>query len=167
MPDPLTGELVTGTTVATDGKSLTGATAHKNKNVFVDFYMVKNAATVSEIQIDAATFGGSFYVEASTLFRKEDGNDVPAEITFPNVKIQSNFTFNMSSTGDPSTFSFVMDAFPGYTMFNKNKKVMCAIQLLEDNVITTTAHESVMKHPTGFAIEESAHDSTQATGEVE
>ena len=163
----LTGELVTGTTVATDGKSLTGATGHKNKNVFVDFYMIKNAAAVSEIQIDAATFGGSFYVEASTLFRKEDGNDVPAEITFPNVKIQSNFTFNMSSTGDPSTFSFVMDAFPGYTMFNKNKKVMCAIQLLEDNVITTTAHESVMKHPTGFAIEESANDSTEATGEVE
>ena len=72
----------------------------------------------------------------------------------------------MSSTGDPSTFSFVMDAFPGYTMFNKNKKVMCAIQLLEDNVITTTSHESVMKHPTGFAIEESANDSNTATGEA-
>lgn len=163
----ITGELVTGLTLNTDGKKLTGGTTHKNKNVFVDFYMLKKADTVSEIQIDAATFGGSFYVEASTLFRKEDGNDVPAEITFPNVKIQSNFTFNMSSTGDPSTFSFVMDAFPGYTMFNKNKKVMCAMQLLEDNVITTTAHESVMKHPTGFPIEESAGDSTDATGEVE
>ena len=164
----ITGDLITGLTVDTDGKKLTGAGAtYYNKNVFVDFYMVKNAATVSEVQIDAATFGGYFYVEASTLFKDQDsGQDLPAEITFPNVKIQSNFTFNMSSTGDPSTFSFVMDAFPGYTMFNKSKKVMCAIQILEDTVTTSTAHESVMKHPTGFAIEESAADSTTATGEV-
>ena len=129
--------------------------------------MVKNSATVSEVQIDAATFGGYFYVEASTLFKDQDsGQDLPAEITFPNVKIQSNFSFNMSSTGDPSTFSFVMDAFPGYTMFNKNKKVMCAIQILEDTVVTSTSHESVMKHPTGFTIEESAADSTTASGEL-
>ena len=162
----ITGELVTGLTVATDGKKLTGGTAHKNKNVFVDFYMVKPGANVSEIQIDAATFGGYFYVEASTLFKdQESGQDLPAEITLPNVKIQSNFTFNMSSTGDPSTFSFVMDAFPGYTMFNKGKKVICAIQILQDTVTSATAHESVMKHPTGFAIDETANDSTSATGE--
>jgi hypothetical protein len=73
----------------------------------------------------------------------------------------------MSSTGDPSTFSFVMDAFPGYTMFNKNKEVMCAIQILEDAVVgAKEAHESVLKHPAGFTIEESAHDSTASTGEV-
>ena len=162
----ITGELVDGLTVS--GKKLTGAgSTFYNKNVFVDFYMLKNSSTVSEIQIDAATFGGYFYVEASTLFKdQESGKDLPAEITFPNVKIQSNFTFNMSSTGDPSTFSFVMDAFPGYTMFNKSKKVMCAMQILEDEVVTTTSHESVMKHPTGFAIEESAADSTVATGET-
>lgn len=164
----ITGDLITGLTVS--GKKLTGAAAgtYANKNVFVDFYMVKNAATVSEIQIDAATFGGYFYVEASTLFKdQESGRDLPAELTFPNVKIQSSFTFNMSSTGDPSTFSFVMDAFPGYTMFNKNKKVMCAIQILEDKVVTTTSHESAMKHPAGFAIDESANDSTTATGETD
>ena len=164
----ITGELVTGLTVdASTGQKLTGGTAFANKNVFVDFYITKAANKVSEIQIDAATFGGYFYVEASTLFKdQQSGKDLPAEITLPNVKIQSNFTFNMSSTGDPSTFSFVMDAFPGYTMFNRNKKVMCAIQILEDEVVSTTAHESVMKHPTGFAIDESAADSTTATGEV-
>lgn len=163
----ITGELVTGLTVSADGKSLTGAgNSYYNKNVFVDFYTLKNSGTISEIQIDAATFGGYFYVEASTLFKdQESGKDLPAEITFPNVKIQSNFTFNMSSTGDPSTFSFVMDAFPGYTMFNKNKKVMCAMQILEDEVVTTESHESTMKHPTGFDIAESANDSTTATGE--
>ena len=37
----VTGELVQGLTVSTDGKSLTGATGAKNKNVFVDFYMLK------------------------------------------------------------------------------------------------------------------------------
>ena len=164
----LTGDLITGATVdSATGQKITGVSAsYYNKNVFVDFYILKKSSTVSEVQIDAATFGGYFYVEASTLFKdQESGKDLPAEITLPNVKIQSNFTFNMSSTGDPSTFSFVMDAFPGYTMFNKSKKVMCAIQILEDEVVSTTAHESVMKHPTGFAIEESGLDSTTATGE--
>ena len=164
----ITGEIITGLAVGTDKRSLTGGLSSANKNVFVDFYLLKKSATVSEIQIDASTFGGYFYVEASTLFKdKETGKDLPAELTFPNVKIQSNFSFNMSSTGDPSTFSFVMDAFPGTTMFNKSKEVMCAIQILEDEVLAdTSAAESVMKHPTGFNIEESADDSTAATGEV-
>ena len=39
----------------------------------------------------------------------------------------------MASTGDPSTFTFTMDAFPGYTFFNPNKKVLCAMQILEDS----------------------------------
>ena len=163
----ITGEILSNLTVS--GKTLTGApTSANGKNVFIDFYLLKNSANVSEIQIDASTFGGYFYVEASTLFKdKETGKDLPAELTFPNVKIQSNFSFNMSSTGDPSTFSFVMDAFPGYTMFNKNKEVMCAIQILEDEILAdTAARESVMKHPTGFAVEESAADSTEASGEL-
>lgn len=73
------------------------------KVAFVDFYITKKSANVSEIQIDASNFGGYYYVEASTLFRRQsDGVDMPAEITIPNVKIQSNFTFNMAATGDPS-----------------------------------------------------------------
>ena len=92
-------------------------------------------------------FAGNYYVEASTLFRRqEDGVDLPAEITFPNVKIQSNFTFNMASTGDPSTFTFTMDALPGYTYFNNKKKVLCAIQIIGDKVKKTTAGGSVFPH---------------------
>jgi hypothetical protein len=45
----------------------------------------------------------------------------------------------MASTGDPSTFTFTMDAFPGYTLFNPTKQVLCAIQILED--VTTTDEE--------------------------
>ena len=116
----ITGDLITGLAVAQGGKSLTGATStYYGKTVFVDFYITKSSANISELQIDAGNFAGYYYVEASTLFRREsDGVDMPAEITLPNVKIQSNFTFSMASTGDPSTFTFTMDAFPGYTYFD-------------------------------------------------
>ena len=104
-------------------------------SVFVDFYVTKKGNAVSELQIDASNFAGYYYVEASTLFRRQaDGVDMPAELTFPNVKIQSNFTFNMASTGDPSTFTFTMDALPGYTYFNPTRKVLCAIQIVEDAI---------------------------------
>ena len=104
---------------------------------FVDYYVIKNGDQVSELQIDAENFAGYYYVEASTLFRRQDnGKDMPAEITFPNVKIQSNFTFSMASSGDPSTFTFTMDAMPGYTHFNKTRKVLCAIQVIEDTIST-------------------------------
>lgn len=162
----ITGDLITG--LSTSGKTLTGAAAkYHGKTVFVDFYVVKDSADVSELQIDADHFAGNYYVEASTLFRrKSDGVDMPAEITFPNVKIQSNFTFNMASTGDPSTFSFTMDAFPGYTMFDRTKQVLCVIQIVEDATAGTESRKSVMGHPTGFDIEESEDDSNVESGEA-
>ena len=129
-----------------DAKSLTVA-GQANVNAFVDFYIVKQSANVSELQIDAANFAGYYYVEASTLFRRQsDGVDMPAEITLPNVKIQSNFTFSMASTGDPSTFTFTMDAFPGYTMFDNTKKVLCVMQVVEDAVAGNATKASVMGH---------------------
>lgn len=141
----ITGEMVEAS-VADDGKSLQ-ATELKNANVFVDFYVMKGSELVQELQIDMENFAGNYYVEASTLFRRqEDGVDLPAEITFPNVKIQSNFTFNMASTGDPSTFTFTMDALPGYTYFNSKKKVLCAIQIIGDKVKKAAAGGSVFPH---------------------
>lgn len=111
-------------TLPTDG-------AYANKTFFVDYYVTKTSG-VTEIQIDAENFAGYYYVEGSTLFRREsDGVDLPAEICFPKVKIQSNFTFQMASSGDPSTFTFTMDAFPAYTMFERTKKVLCAIQIID------------------------------------
>lgn len=160
----ITGELIEGLTVAE--KKITGATTAAGKSVFVDFYVVKESANVSELQIDAGNFAGYYYVEASTLFRREsDGVDMPAEITLPNVKIQSNFTFSMASTGDPSTFTFTMDAFPGYTMFDRTKQVLCVIQIVEDAIAGSETSNTVMGHPTGFDIDESATDSTEESGE--
>lgn len=102
--------------------------------VVLDFYTIKESG-VTEMQIEAGKFAGYYYVEASTLFRDQaTGNDLPAEIIIPKAKIQSNFTFAMASTGDPSTFSFVMDAFPAPTAFS-TKKVMCAIQIVGEDAV--------------------------------
>ena len=103
----------------------------KSDVVFVDFYKEYKGDAV-EITITPDKFAGYFYVEASTLFRREaDGVDLPAEFVIPKVKIQSAFTFTMASSGDPSTFTFTMDALPDYTKVNKEKKVLCVLQVLE------------------------------------
>ena len=139
------------------------ATPVEGAKVFVDYYVLKPEYYVDEIQIDAAHFAGSYYVEASTLFRRQsDGVDMPAQLTLPNVKIQSNFTFSMAPSGDPSTFTFTMDAFPGYTYFNPTKKVLCVIQVI-DNEGSEDEWESVMRHKNAVAIAESINDSTPET----
>lgn len=119
--------------VGTDKKSITGEGLVEGQEVFVDFY-VKKESGATEMTIGAENFAGYYYVEASTLFRRQsDGKDLPAELVFPNVKVQSNFTFNMAATGDPSTFSFVMDAMPGYTLFDRTKKVLCAMCVVKED----------------------------------
>jgi hypothetical protein len=113
--------------------------------VMADYYTDKGTGA-QQIEITPDKFGGNYYLEASTLFRDTNGVDMPAEFIIPNCKIQSNFTFTMASSGDPSTFTFTMDAFPDYTRFNKTKKVLAAIQIIneaqsEDVVRTKTAHD--------------------------
>ena len=99
--------------------------------VLVDYYVERDGG-VSEITITPEKFGGYYYLEASTLFRNTDGVDMPAEFIIPNCKIQSNFTFTMASSGDPSTFTFTIDAFPDYTRFDKTRKVLAAIQIVTE-----------------------------------
>lgn len=98
--------------------------------VLVDYYEEKKAGA-RQIEITPDKFGGNFYLEAETLFRTQEGVDLPAIFTIPNCKIQSNFTFTMASSGDPSTFNFVMDAFPDYTRFDHSKKVLATIQMFD------------------------------------
>ena len=146
--------------ITVEGNKLTTtATVDATKDVFVDFYITKASNIVDEIQIEASSFGGNFYVEADTLFRNMDGVDLPAIITLPNVKIQSNFTFSMASTGDPSTFDFTMDALPDYTMFDHKKKVMCVIQVVGDSVAASAVTDSVMAHNKAHQIVENEDDS--------
>ena len=117
-----------------------------NTTVQLDFYTIMNNS-VTEVQIEPGSFGGYFYIEAQTLFRREDtGKDMAAEIIIPKAKVQSAFTFTMAASGDPSTFDFVMDAFPGYTRFDNTKKQMCVIQIVGDDK-KAEGEGDVHKHP--------------------
>lgn len=110
--------------------------------VLVDYYTIETKG--KQIEITPDKFGGYFYLEASTLFRDEDtGNDLPAEFVIPRCKVQSNFTFTMAATGDPSTFDFVLDAFPEYSKFDATKKVLAILQVVED---TDSDDEAQRKH---------------------
>ena len=110
-----------------------GDAGNTNNVVVVDYYTDKTVGELQQIEITPDSFGGNFYLEASTLFRDTNGVDMPAEFIIPNCKIQSNFTFTMASSGDPSTFTFTMDAIPDYTRFDKTKKVLSVIQIITED----------------------------------
>ena len=118
-------------------------------SVIVDYYVARESGA-KQIEITADKFGGNYYLEASTLFRDTNGVDMPAEFIIPNCKVQSNFTFTMASSGDPSSFTFTMDAFPDFTRFDKSKKVLAAIQIIEKG-----GASKIHRHAT---IHEAAHD---------
>ena len=123
-------------------KSTLGA----GKTIKLDFY-VRMTIGATEITVAPDDFGGYFYVEADTLYRNQDGKDMAATITFPKVKIQSGFTLTMAPNGDPSTFDFVMDAFPAYTYFDQTKKVVCDITIVSgDQGETDVKHSDPVGH---------------------
>ncbi len=100
------------------------------QTVMVDFYVEKPAGA-QQLEITPDKFAGYYYLEASTLFRRQDsGKDMPAVFVIPKAKIQSAFSFAMASSGDPSTFTFTMDAFPDYTKFDYTKQVLFALQIV-------------------------------------
>lgn len=96
----------------------------------VDYYRAVYGGAF-QVDITPDKFGGSFYLEASTLWRDQGtGQDLPAEFIIPNCRVQSNFTFTMASSGDPSSFTFTMDAFPDYTRYDADDKVLARIQVI-------------------------------------
>lgn len=112
-------------------KSGASGTLTGPQTLMIDFYVTVETGAV-EMTIEPDKFGGFYYLEASTLFRRQDnGQDMAAAFVIPKVKIQSNFTFSMASSGDPSTFTFTMDAFPDYTKFDQTKQVLFALQIIE------------------------------------
>ena len=127
--------------------------------VLVDYYTEKTSGAF-QIEITPDKFGGNYYLEASTLFRDTNGVDKPAEFIIPNCKIQSNFNFTMASSGDPSSFNFTMDAFPDYTRFDKTKKVLAAIQVVDDT--GSDGDDELSRDKTASAV-----TYNEATGEFE
>ena len=168
----LTGEIYTGA-LSVDGGIITLANvklganaATENAAVMVDYYVDLPGEHVWEADITPETFGGNYYVEADTLFRDQHtGKDLPANLTFPNVKLQSNFTMTFAGSGDPSTFDFTMDAFPDFTYFDRKKKVLCAMQIVDSIALgaeaaAAQAEDPVMYHDeTDQHAEAAAHDS--------
>ena len=151
VTEPYIPETIAETPETVDGKSVYALTLKTtddmtnfktNSVVLVDYYTEKTSGA-QQIEITPDKFGGNYYLEASTLFRNTDGVDMPAEFIIPNCKIQSNFNFTMASSGDPSTFTFTMDAFPDYTRFDGTKKVLAAIQIITegDDGINTGVRE--------------------------
>lgn len=135
-----------GSTVTFSVGSL-GLSPGSSHTVLLDYY-VKMTSGVQQIEITPDKFAGSYYLEASTLFRRQDnGSDMPAQFVIPNVKIQSAFTFSMAASGDPSTFTFTMDAFPDYTKFDKSKKVLFALQIVDDFQAKGLRSARVMEEP--------------------
>lgn len=128
--------LVKEWTPGENGAAPTPTFKTKEIPVLVDYYEEKTSG-VQQIDITPDKFGGNYYLEASTLFRTQQGVDMPAEFIIPNCKIQSNFTFTMASSGDPSSFTFTMDAFPDYTKFDPTKKVLAAIQIVDEGTGAT------------------------------
>ena len=134
-------EVEIGDTAGDDGKyTVTGITANDGSVYLIDYYTDVASGAV-QIDIEPDSFGGNFYIEADTLFRDTNGVDRAAQFVIPNGKIQSNFTLSMASTGDPSTFTFTVDAFPGYVNGDLTKKVLSVIQIMTDDEATVTAND--------------------------
>lgn len=96
---------------------------------FIDGY-VKVSGT--QLNITPDKFSDYFYIEAETLFRREsDGTDRPAQFIIPKGKVASEFNIAMANSGDPSTFTFKVEAMADYIKFNRTKKVLCAINIID------------------------------------
>lgn len=113
--------------------TITGETLTPGTIYLVDLYCEVKG---TEMTVESGKFAGYYYIEANTLFRRaSDGMDVPAQFTIPKGKIQSNFTFTMAGTGDPSTFTFTVDAFPDYLLGStQGKKVLFSLSVANDAI---------------------------------
>ena len=146
----MSGIAVEGTVGADGTITVDPATLLEPEDVVMVDYYAEHKADALQIDITPDQFAGYYYIEGSTLFRRQsDGRDLPAELIIPRGKIQSNFTFTFASTGDPSTFDFTVDAFPGYVKGNSAKQVLATIQILDadDNYdLTSGATEEAVTY---------------------
>lgn len=132
---------VNGTKVSVAASNAIPGLGNSWGSLFFDFYVEKTSG-VKEIDIAADQFGGNFYIEGSTLWKDQaTGRDDAAEIIIPNGKIQTNFTFTMAGTGDPSSFTFTVDALRG--KLKNGKDALAAIQIInsedDDNGVAKRA----------------------------
>lgn len=144
-------------TITRDNKlqiAFAGADKYVGRVMRVDCYVEKSAG-VTQLDVTAEDFSGNFYVEALTFFREQaSGTDMPVYIVFPNVKIQSNFTLTMASSGDPSTFTFTMDCFPGYVKGDYTRKVFFSTRMVNYDSFSVMDAEDMVCPELEVAFEE-------------
>ena len=76
------------------------------------------------------SFAAYYKITATTLFRDyEDGNDHVATITIPKAKLQTTLNLSMSPTGDPASFTFTFDAFPGTMTSSETKDYLFKLEV--------------------------------------
>lgn len=127
-------EALGAATAQADESAMTFAStqADGNYRILVDYYIVATSG-VSQINIESDIFAGYFYIEGDTLFRSEEtGADMPAQLIIPKAKIQTAMSLTLSGSGDPSTFTFTADAFPGAVKGGTSTKTLSAIQIVEE-----------------------------------
>lgn len=133
-------------TVTRDNKlvvSFPNAKKYVGSVVRVDCYAEKTAG-VTSLDVTADDITGNFYAEGLTFFRDQtSGIDMPVALIFPNVKIQSNFTLTMASSGDPSTFDFTMDCFPAYVKGDYSHKVFFKTMMASQDAFAKREVESI------------------------
>lgn len=129
--NPITNAITLGASNNTTNTYLDKLTC--NDFALNEYYMVDAYAwsPATKLTVGPEDFAGSYYIEADTLFRQEStGDDLPAQFIIPHGKVQSQYTFSMAATGDPSTFTFTVDAFPDYIAFDRSRKVLFALNIL-------------------------------------
>ena len=129
MGSPIEGDItLSNASTSNDMTILNNSNIQANEYYLVDCYVYSHGSVLT---VEPENFAGSYYIEAETLFRREsDSVDLPAQFIIPHGKVQSSYTFSMASSGDPSTFTFTVDAFPDYIQFDRSKKVLFAINIL-------------------------------------
>ncbi|TPG68901.1 hypothetical protein EEL31_10410 [Brevibacillus laterosporus] len=124
------GEKLTGVVTTTGSNTkvkLTGTALEVGDKVIADYYI--DAPTKSQsMDITSKTFPGTYTLEADTLWRNEDGVDIPAKYTIPKLKVKPNFTLTHGAAGDPSVFNFETEVLAD----KKTGDGMVFIDLLEE-----------------------------------
>lgn len=116
----------TGEAAVTKAKFSAAPTLAAGELVIVDYY-IDAPAKSQTVLIDADKFPGTYMLEGETLWRNEDGVDVPALYTIPKLKISPNFTIDMAMNGEPKPFNFEAEV-----LKDSKAQAMIVIDLLEE-----------------------------------
>lgn len=123
--EKLTGTVTTAAGVTTVTFAATPAVSDGDK-VIADYY-VDAPTNAQSLVIASDIFPGTYILEGETLWRNENGVDVPAIYTIPKLKIQPNFSIAMASSGDPQPFTFTADV-----LKDTGSTAMVVIDVLEE-----------------------------------